>query len=176
MKKVVQLVAALSFGLAVLTTGVSAQTAQCYITGTTGPGSNNTCTNSESLSCQVLNNNIISINNNNVEVSTSGNSDASNNTSVSYVVTGPATNNNSSAVSGTIVNGGCVPTTVATPGMGGSTPAPVTAAAAAPETVKALPKTSSASPIAYISALIALLGAAVIASRLSVLAYSKRKN
>ena len=174
MKKIIQLTVAAVFSFVLFTGGAAAQEGPgCYITNT-GPDSNNECVNTENLSCQVLNNTIISINNNNVQVSESGDGEGDNNTSVTYVVTGPASNDNSAVVNGTIVNGSCVPAVAETPGQGSGTPE-VPAAAVTPAAVAQLPKTSSASPLTYVAAVMAVVVAAAVASRLSVAVYSVLK-
>lgn len=175
MKKIVQIVTAFAFAFIVLSGGASAvEATQCYITNT-GPDSTSTCTNTENLSCQVDNNTIISINNNNVQKSDTGEETDENNTSVTYVSTGPASNDNTSAVNGTIINGSCVPAQVIPGGQGSGTTTVATTAAPAPVKVTALPKTSSASTLAYVGGLIVTLGVVAVASRVGVFAYSRIK-
>ncbi len=176
MKKIVQIAVAVSFGVLGLTASVSAQQ-QCYIVGQTGPNSNNQCVNTENLNCQVLNNNIITIDNKNVQASTTGDGDNSNNTSTEYTVTGDATNTNSSAVSGTIVNGSCVPAVQpVTPGQGAGTVETPVAPVASSAAVTKLPNTSSNSPFTAVAAVLGTLGITALVSRIGVTAFSKFKN
>lgn len=171
MKKVLQIVTALAFGFVAITSTASAASS-CVIENT-GPGSTNVCTNTESVNCVVNENNTVTFTNTNNQEATTGTGTASGNTTVYNVSTGSASNDNTVSANITVVNRGCVLTTVTRTPV---TPeAPVTTTPAVSTPVAKLPKTSSVSPLTYVG--IALAGAAGLAlvTRLSLAAYAAKR-
>jgi len=188
MKRFLQIVCALSLGVAMFSGSASAQ-ADCTITGT-GPGSNNECTNNQVKTCVVKNNNVISVDGDSSQEATSGVSVATDNTNGGDSESGDASNNNEVNFTGTVVNGLCVSAAVTpTPGQGGGTSEQTPAAvvkpkASAPKTTvprtsvkpALLPATSGASPV--VMAMVAVAGVSSIAavSKLGLLAYGRIKS
>lgn len=117
--------------------GASVSAADCTITNT-GPGSNNTCTNTSTYRCEVVNDNVVIYDSNNQQVATSGSANNSGNTGSEGVTSGSATNSNGTTFNYTLTNESCTVATVTTPApeqpVGGSgsagaaTPAPAVAA------------------------------------------------
>lgn len=163
MKKILQIVAAVSFGFIALTASASA--AESCVIENTGPESVNVCTNTTTRTCTVTNNNTITFTDDNSQVVASGSANGTNNTTVYNVSSGDATANNGSVVSVTVdntVSGAqdCSVTTVTrTPVPQTPVATPAAPAAAAP--VVKLPKTSSTSPLAFVG--LGLMAAALIA-------------
>ncbi len=92
----------------------SATDADCTITNT-GPGSNNTCTVNDKYTCEVDNDNNVTVRDENDQVAGSGSATTSGNTSGGSSTSGSATNSNGTTFTVVIENDGCVVTNVAIP-------------------------------------------------------------
>ncbi len=173
MKKLSQVLAVGTVILAPLLASGSAFAVGTCPTGYTGPDSNNQCVSVTTYDCLIVNNNTVSIINENFQVAVTG--DAINGSS------GSATNSNGVTFNATIKNETCsVVATVApiepTPVV--ATPAetvqPVQAPAKAVATV--LPNTSSDPVIGLLSGLIGALGVGGAASVIAAKFYNRIKS
>ncbi len=146
---------------------VSAVENTCTITNT-GPGSNNTCEVNTTYRCEVRNNTVVILDNNNNQVATSGSANGSGNTSGGNATSGSATNSNGTTFTFTVNNEGCSVGTVTTPQpeqpVGGSGGAGEVVAAATPKPT-VLAKTSGESVLPIVAGMIAALATAVVAIR-----------
>ncbi|HET8884360.1 MAG TPA: hypothetical protein VFM68_02725 [Candidatus Saccharimonadales bacterium] len=193
MKKLSQTLAV--FALIVAPFAVSGNaSAQDHTISNTGPGSDNSIVVEEEYTCEVANENEVTINNENLQVADSGDAESEDSTTAGDARTGTATNSNGTVFEVEITNDTCevvtatVPTPVTpqedketpvVPGQGATTPpsTPVTPVAApqaaAPEV---LPNTSASSAIAYIVAGVSALATTVLGSRFAVSTYSRLKS
>jgi hypothetical protein len=179
MKKVLQIGAALGFGVIALTSTASA--AQSCVIDTTGPSSVNVCTNTETVTCNVVNTTTITVNGSNYQVSDTGDATVEGNTNGGGAGSGSSDNSNSSSVNIQVVNNNpdgsdlctvvtTTRTAVETPAAGGSgavTPAPVK--------VAALPNTSGKSPLAVAGIVTGVLAAVAVLARGASFAYGRIK-
>ncbi len=144
-------VAAVIVSPLVMTLPASATDSDCTISNT-GPGSNNTCTVEAKYTCEVDNQNKVTVKDENGQVAGSGSATTSGNTTGGSATSGSATNSNGTTFTISIENENCVVTNVAAPvtptpnpvnglgAVGGGAGAGAVAAAAPRPTV--LPNTS----------------------------------
>lgn len=179
MKKVLQILAAVGFGVIALTTTASAQQQNCQLENT-GPSSVNVCTNVNEVACTVENNNTITIGNTNYQVSETGEATVTGNTNGGGSNSGSSNNSSSTSVNIVVNNQDdvegqfCTVTTttrtpVETPGVGGAGAGAATVAA---PTV--LPKTSSSSPLVIAATALAAIVALAFVSRATLLAVARK--
>jgi hypothetical protein len=183
MKKLSLLGAVLAVMLVSLTFGNTSYAAggTCAI-GFTGPNSDNVCVSTNTFTCQVKNNNVIVLDNNNNQVATTGSATSGSSTSGGSSTTGSATNANGVTFKTTLTNGEACSVAATTPPI---TPVvtpptvqvttPQGAGGAGAVTPTALANTATTSPVMVIAELLGLVGAGVIASRLAVAAYGHFK-
>lgn len=97
----------------------------CQI-GYTGPNSDNMCTSKQQYTCTIVNNNNVSIDNQNLQVAVTGSATNSTDTNSGDARTGSATNSNNVTFNATVTNTGVctavasVPATNTPPPVGGS--------------------------------------------------------
>jgi hypothetical protein len=98
----------------VLVVPASATESDCTISNT-GPGSNNTCTVNTDYTCEVDNDNNVTVRDENDQVAGSGSASSDGNTTGGNATSGSATNDNGTTFTVEIDNGACVVTKVTTP-------------------------------------------------------------
>lgn len=181
LKSLVTVAAMLVLPLAV-SGSVSATDTNCTITNT-GPGSNNTCTVTDKFTCEVDNDNKITIKDENDQVAGSGTATNSGNTTGGNATSGSATNENGTTFEVVIENDGCVVTKVTTPvtptptqPVGGSGAAGGGAGAVAAEVSRptVLANTSGENIAAIVAAIVAVLGLATAGVRGYVVSLSRK--
>ena len=161
MKKLSQVLAVGTVILAPLLASGSAFAVGTCPTGYTGPNSNNQCVSVTTYDCSVVNNNTVSIINENFQVAVTG--DAVNGSS------GSATNSNGVTFNAIVKNATCsvvatVTPTEVTPVVAPTTETVQAVQAPAKEVATVLPDTSSNSALGVLSGLIGVLGAGGVAS------------
>ncbi len=173
MKKLSQVIAVGTVILAPLLASGSAFAVGTCPTGYTGPNSNNQCVSVTTYDCSVINNNMVSIINENFQVAVTG--DAINGSS------GSATNSNGVTFNATVKNETC--TVVATVAPIEPTPEVVTPVetvqavqAPAQEVATVLPDTSSDSTMGLLFGLVGALGVGGALSVLAAKSYSRLKS
>jgi hypothetical protein len=193
MKRLIQTLAVFATIIGPIALSGSAYAASTCQIGYTGPDSNNLCTSTKTVECTVINTNNVTIDNENLQVTTSGNAGTTGNTSAGSSTTGTATNKNGATFSVTIKNTGdgqtcvaatTVPATVTpsvptvTPSGGsGATTAPVTPVAAPQQAAATvLPNTAANPTIGYVAGLVGLLGFTALGSRAAVATYNRLKS
>lgn len=174
MKKVLQILIITGFSIIGLTQSV--QAAQSCVIENTGAESANVCTNIEEVACTVVNENTITINNTNYQVSDSGDATVVGNTNGGGSGSGSSSNSTSTAINIVVNNQDevegqlcTVTTTTTTPVEESQTPVAGGAGAAMPTV---LPKTS-VSPLSVIGTVLAIGVVLALVSRL-VLAVAHR--
>lgn len=106
MKKMSQILITVAMIFGPLFTGTIASAEDCSITNT-GPGSTNECEQIEEFTCKVINDNKVVIENDNTQVSVSGDAAVIGNTTGGSALTGSATNSNGVTYNVTVRNGVC---------------------------------------------------------------------
>lgn len=177
MKKVLQIVAAFGFMAAVFSGTVAAAEPKCSIE-TTGTGSNNVCVTVEEVSCVVVNNNEITVNNTNYQVSDTGDATVTGNTGGGGASTGDSSNSSSSSFNIQVVNDAaddddlCLLTTTT------RTPVPSASQTEEQSAVNApamLPKTSGNTVLSYVGLGLMVVIAVAVVTRLFAIAQNARK-
>lgn len=155
--------------------------------GFTGPDSSNICTSVTKYNCTVNSDNLVTVTNQNIQFSVSGNAGSIGNTGSGSASTGSATNANGTTFNAT-VTGPSTCSVVATvpatttpvssvktpPAVGGAVQA--VPAPAGKGAVAVLPNTSSDSTLAVVAGLISILGVGAVISRLVVMSYGRIKS
>lgn len=190
MKKLSQI---LAVGVITLTPFVVSSSAfaagTCQI-GYTGPDSDNKCTLTEKYSCEVDNENKITVFNDNMQEAGTGTATSSGNTEGGSAGSGSATNSNGTSFDVVITNGDVCEVTKTVPASVTPdeptkqvVPAPVGGGGAAAGggggagAVAVLPDTSSnAAILGYVAGVVGALGAGAIVSRMAVNAYGRVKS
>lgn len=154
--------------------------ASAQVITNTGPGSNNTITQTNTSVRSCTNTNVVGVTNANTQTSASGVANTSGNTTGGNATSGSATNSNSSSTS-VAVNNSCGATTANTPSNGGRgggsqvTPqgggggGAGAGAEAELASVASLPETGATSPAQY------LAGGLAVASALTIAGYLGRQ-
>lgn len=176
MKKVMYAIAVAAVLLSPLTIGGSVSAAGTCQIGYTGPNSDNLCVSTTVYACNVVNNTMVEVGNDNLQVTVTG--DASGGSAS----TGSTTNNNGVTFTATVDNQDCsvvatVPATVVAPPtrtVEQKAPAPVVAPQKV--TAKVLPNTDSASPLTTLGLVVGSLGAGAILVRLAMSLYTNTKS
>jgi hypothetical protein len=165
--------------LAIVPMASAASTCQ---NGYTGPDSNNLCTSTTTYMCTVDNNNVATINNENQQVSLSGNASSGGNTTGGGAMSGSATNTNGTTFNVSVTNQGVctatatvpatttpeTPSTPVTPGRGSIAQPVVTPTNKV--TPKNLANTSGNNMLAVATSAVAGLAATIGLARLAVMA------
>jgi len=166
-------------GMASVGTGATARAASTCQVGYTGPNSHNQCVQTTQQACTVSNKNTVTIDDTNIQLSSSGDANSAGNGNGGNAQSGSATNSNGTAINVTVNNAGMCSVTRTVPATTTkTTPTKSTGKAAAPQkpTAKVLPNTSSGSPLPIVAGSIVALAIAAVLARLGVLAYGRIKS
>ena len=153
--------------------------------GYTGPNSENVCVSVTTYECTVVNNNTITIDNENGQLALSGTSTTEDNTTGGSTTTGSATNSNGTNFSVVITNPApedeegsqtCVATATVAPTVPPTTPASVVPAPVTTKVApKVLPNTSSDQTVGIVVAVLTGLAALAASVRLAAFIYARNK-
>lgn len=184
MKKLLLSVAMMAAGGVALVGGTSAFAASTCQIGYTGPDSRNLCTQTTTQSCVVTDNNQVTIDGTNVQLSSSGGATSGDNTSGGTAQSGSATNSNGTTINVTVTNPSMctvtrsVPATPSTPSTTTKTVKSASKPVTAPKkaTAAALPNTSDGSPLPALVGLIGALGLVGVAAKAGVTIYGRAKS
>ena len=183
MKKLQQVVGVLFLlGVSVMVSGPGASAASTCPNGYTGPNSENICTSVTTYQCEQINDNTVTINQDNTQVAVSGDTASEGNGGAGGAQTGSATNSNGVTYNVSVTNQGvctAIATTKATPTPEVKTPAtPGKGAVAAPKNVTkpaALATTSGSPVVNIITGSLLALAVIVGVARLVTLVAANRK-
>lgn len=176
MKKLSKILATVAILIAPLaaSTAAGATTFTCQV-GYTGPDSTNMCVSETEQVCNIVNNNTVTLNNDNDQLAISGDGLNLDNTTSGSSTTGSATNSNGTTFTVTVTNTGVESRTciakVTVPATPVVTPVVTTTTTTTP---KVLPNTSSNSLTSYFVVLAAMLGVGAAAMYLISKVYSRR--
>lgn len=159
-----------------VSTAASATTYTCA-NGFTGPNSDNQCTSTTEYTCTYQGENTVVIDNDNTQVSVSGNATGEGNGQGGNVQTGSATNTNGTVFDVVVTTGDEVSTCVVTATVPATPEKPAPKPVTPPEPAKpaVLAKTSSDAVVTYVLGAAIALGLAAVALRAVVLVYGRQK-